>query len=368
MKMKFAIPSLLIMLIAYLAFWPVSVEPIAWSAPKNLGFTGSFKSNQLLDHIELTSLAGHEGPEAIVMDQQGTLFTATHDGWILKNNGDSWTEWVNTEGRPLGLAIDKDGSLVAADAFRGLLRITQDKHITLLSDSVNSTRIRYANDLDIAADGTVYFTDSSTKFGAKENGGTYPASLLDLNEHGGHGRLLKYDPVSGKTNLLLDQLNFANGVALDPQENFLLVNETGSYRVLKFWLKGDKEGKTDVLIDNLPGFPDNISTGHNGRFWLGLPSPRSSVLDKISASVALRKLIQRLPAFVRPKAIPYGHVVALDKDGNVLLSLQDPDGAYPITTGVLETSDKLYISSLVFDSVGHLEKSNIQSLTKTKQP
>ena len=362
MKMKFVIPAFLLMLIAYLAFWPVSVEPVAWSTPENQGFTGSFKSNQFLDHIEVTPLAGHEGPEAIVMDQQGSLYTATHDGWILKNEGDVWQEWVNTEGRPLGLAIDKDGSLVAADAFRGLLRITQDKQITLLTDSVNGSRIRYANDLDIASDGSVYFTDSSTKFSAKEHGGTFPASLLDLNEHGGHGRLLKYVPATGNTSLLLDQLNFANGVALDPQEDFLLVSETGSYRVLKFWLKGDKEGTSDVLIDNLPGFPDNISTGYNGRFWLGLPSPRSPILDKLSGSVALRKVIQRLPAFVRPKAIPYGHVVALDKDGKVLMSLQDPEGAYPITTGVLETSDKLYISSLVFGSVGHLDKSHIQSL------
>ena len=118
----------------------------------------------------------------------------------------------------------------------------------------------------------------------------------------------------------------------------------------------------DVLIDNLPGFPDNISTGLNGRFWLGLPSPRSPLLDKLSGSIALRKVIQRLPAFVRPKAVPYGHVVALDKNGKVLMSLQDPEGAYPITTGVLETADKLFISSLVFDSVGHLDKSHIKKL------
>jgi len=359
MKTKLLLPILITLLI-YLFAWPVAVEPVSWAAPINKGFTGAFEANQKLANLELSSLHGHEGPEAIVVDQQGTLYTASHDGWILKNTDGKWTEWVNTQGRPLGLAIDQQGNLIAADAYRGLLKITQNKVITVLSDSVNGTHIKYANDLDIANDGTIYFTDSSTKFGAEENGGTYPASLLDLNEHGAHGRLLQYTPSTKETNVLLEGINFANGVALDPKGRFVLINETGHYRVLKYWLTGKNKGNLETLIENLPGFPDNLSTGLEGRFWLGLPSPRNVILDKLADSPNLRKIIQRLPAFVRPKAVAYGHVVAFDESGNILMSLQDPEGAYPITTGVFETESALYISSLMAGSVGKLDKARLK--------
>ena len=348
-----------IFLAAYLLFWPVSVKPVAWNAPVNVGFTGSFESNEILKQVTLTSLNGHKGPEALVRAANGALYTATHDGWILKLQDQTWTKWVNTGGRPLGLDIDSQGNLIAADAFLGLLSISPNKNITLLTNSAEGSTIKYANELDIAKSGVIYFSDSSTKFGAQENGGTYEASLLDLNEHGGHGRLIKYDPATKETSVLFDSINYANGVALSPEEDFVLVNETGSYRVLKHWLTGPNKGSTEVLIDNLPGFPDNLSVGRDGRYWLGMPSPRNKILDMFSENTYVRAMIQRLPAFVRPKAVAYGHVVAFDKHGKVLMSLQDPDGYYPITTGVLETEETLYISSLMADSVASIAKSDI---------
>lgn len=348
------LPILIIITVLYLAFWPVSIQPVAWQPPVNKGFTGDFASNDRLNEVKLYSLNGHTGPEALVQDSSGNLYTATHDGWILKFENGEWLEWVNTQGRPLGLDMDQQGNLIAADAFRGLLKISPEKHITLLTNAVGDSQIKYANDLDISSAGIIYFSDSSTKFGALENGGTYEASLLDLIEHGGHGRLLSFNPENNETRVLIEGLNFANGVALDPKENFILINETGSYRTLKFWLKGENAGETEVLVDNLPGFPDNLSTGKSGRFWLGLPSPRNKILDTFSENTVMRKVIQRLPAFMRPKAVAYGHVVAIDENGNILSSLQDPAGKFPITTGVLETEEALYISSLMADSVAEL--------------
>lgn len=348
--------SITALLLSYLCFWPVRVDPVAWQAPKNEGFTGAFKSNTELKKVKRSQLNGHTGPEALIQSSNGTFYTATHDGWIHQFKDNNWVKWLNTGGRPLGLDIDPQGNLIAADAYLGLLRITPDKKIELLTNSVEGTAIKYANELDISQDGTIYFSDSSTKFGAKENGGTYEASLLDINEHGRHGRLLKYDPSNGKTSVVFDAINYANGVALSPNEEFILVNETGSYRVLKHWLKGKKEGSTEVLIDNLPGFPDNLSVGLDGRYWIGLASPRSKILDKFSNNTFFRSVIQRLPSFMRPKAIAYGHIIAFDEHGKILMSLQDPDGDYPITTGVLETKSHLYISSLMADSVANLAK------------
>ena len=183
--------------------------------------------------------------------------------------------------------------------------------------------------------------------------------MLDLNEHGGHGRLLVYDPATGQAKTLLDGLNFANGVAVSHDQSYVLVNEMGNYRVIRYWIAGAKKGQAEPIIAELPSFPDNISTGLDGRFWVAFVSPRNALVDSLCAKPFLRKVIQRMPAFVRPQAVAYGHIIAIDGDGNVVTDLQDPDGSYPINTSVTETENYLYIGSLVAPVLGRLPKARV---------
>ena len=159
--------------------------------------------------------------------------------------------------------------------------------------------------------------------------------------------------------VIIDDLNFANGIAISADQSFLLVAETGSYRILKHWIMGPRSGETEVIIDNLPGFPDNINNGLNGRFWIGLVSPRNALLDKLSNKPFIRKIVQRLPAFVRPKAVPSSHVIAIDGDGDVLMNLQDPAARFPALTGVFETRDALYLTSLFGNELARLDKQDL---------
>jgi len=342
-------------LAGYLLLWPVPVEPVSWNAPADKGFVGDFEQNSRLDAIEIINLPDTHGPEGLAL-LGNEVYAATREGWIVRYNQDTGEQvkWVNTQGSPLGIVFDANDNLLIADAYKGLLMVSPAGDISLLTRTVDGTDIDYADDLDVAADGKIYFSDASTKFGAQTNGGTYAASLLDTMEHGGHGRLLVYDPVDQTTKMLMDGLNFANGVAVDADSQFVLVNETGSYRIHKYWLQGDKRGQSEVLIDNLPGFPDNVVRGNDGRFWVGLVSPRSKPLDDLSASPLMRKIFQRLPPFMRPQAVPYSHVFAMTGEGEILASLQDPDGQYHTNTGALETDDWLYISSLHADNLARI--------------
>ena len=115
----------------------------------------------------------------------------------------------------------------------------------------------YADDLDIADNGVIYFSDASTKFGAKDNGTTMAASLLEIMESKGTGRVLAYDPRTMQTRTIAKGLVFPNGVAMHP-DGSVLVNETGRYRVLKI---DPATGQMTDWITNLPGFPDNINPG-----------------------------------------------------------------------------------------------------------
>lgn len=365
-KVLAAIGLILIVFVVYLLVWPVPVRPVAWQAPAAPGYVGPFAQNNRLKNLEMLPIGDNHGPETVALDAQGRIYATTHEGRIvrLQADGSNPENWVTTAGRPLGLRFDAAGNLVVADAFRGLLRIAPDRTITVLATEADGTPILYANSVDVAADGKVYFSDASTKFGARQWGGTYPASLLDILEHGGHGRLLVYDPETKRATSLVTGLNFANGVAIAHDQSYVLVNETGTYRVLRHWIAGPRRGHTEPLVENLPGFPDNLSTGLDGRFWLGLISPRNRLVDQLSGSPFVRTMIQRLPTFVRPQAVAYTHVIAIDGTGRVLTSLQDPDGAYRLTTGATEAQDYLYIGSLVMPALGRFPTSRIGTLAQ----
>lgn len=343
----------------YLLFWPVAVTPVAWQAPTNNGYVDDFIVNQRLATAEVNHQHSIQGAEDIVRDTAGMLYLSNHDGRILRLSDWHATAetFADTGGRPLGMEFTVSGELIVADAYKGLLSIDSDGAITVLTDRIDGQAIGYADDLDIAADGRIYFSDASSKFAAAANGGTYPASLLDIMEHGGHGRLLRYDPSTGTTEVILSGLEFANGVAISADQQSVLVVETGLYRVLRVYVDGARTGMVEVVIDNLPGFPDNINRAlDSDQFWLGLVSPRDASLDALAPYPWLRKLVQRLPSALRPKARNYGHVVKINAAGTVLLDLQDPDGGYPQTTGVLETDNYWYFSSLTAAGIARLPR------------
>lgn len=348
------------LLVAYLGFWPVEIDPVAWPAPANPGYEGAFAQNQQLSQIQRIELSDTLGPEDLALSADGKVFFALLNGDIryLDDQGEMRT-WVNTEGRPLGIEFDDQGNLWVADAFNGLMRVSAEGELSSVVTEVDGIGVHYADDVDIAANGKVYFSDASTKFHAAQYG-TFEASLLDINEHGGHGRLIELDPVTGKTQTILSGLNFANGVAVSHDQEWVLVNETGSYRVLKVGIGAANRLQVEVVIKELPGFPDNISRGSNGVYWLGLVSPRSKPLDMLSQYSELRKVVQRLPAFMRPKAKHFGHLIAIDDNGNVVHNLQDPLGMYGHTTGALEVGDDLYVSSLHEAALG--KTANINSV------
>lgn len=345
---------------AYLLAWPVPVAPVAWSPPADEGLTGAFSPNDILGSARAIDLQGHSGPEDVARGRNGGLYASVHDGAVLRlPRGGRPSVFAETGGRPLGIEALPDGSLVVANATLGLQRVDADGAVSVLADSIADRALCYVNDVAVARDGRIFFTEASSKFGAADAGGTLEASLLDILEHGGHGLLLEYDPASRATRVLLDGLNFANGVAVSDDQQFLLLAETGSYRILKYWLQGPNAGETEVLIDNLPGFPDNIDNGLNGRFWIGLVAPRSVLLDRYAERPFLRKLIQRLPRFLRPEPVPSSHVIAINGDGEVLMNLQDPAARFPMLTGVLELADRLYLSTLEGPVLPYIDKRDL---------
>lgn len=350
------ISLVIVCLVLYLSFWPVSVQPVSWDAPENPGFSGDFVRNDHMAALQTLDLDGRIGPEDADIGPDGLIYAATHDGEILRIGSDNKVEaFAQTQGRPLGIEFGEDGTLYIADAYRGLLSANQAGEVRLLADQTeDGSPILYANDVDVASDGVVYFSDASTRFGAEASGGTLAASVLDLVEHSANGRILRYDPATGQTTVFLDGLAFANGIAIDKTSGDVLAVETGEYRVWRFPTTG---GSGEVILENLPGFPDNINHAEDGTFWLGLVSPRNSIMDKLSSRPFLRRVVMRLPDSMKPAPTRYGFILRIDARGNVIETLQDPSGDYALTTGAISLpSGTVLATSLTEPRLGILQR------------
>ncbi|XP_058108640.1 protein STRICTOSIDINE SYNTHASE-LIKE 4-like isoform X1 [Magnolia sinica] len=292
-----------------------------------------------------------QGPEDVCVDKTGAIYTATRDGWIMKihPNG-SWENWKMVGGPYLfGLAMSMDGDLIVAEAYKGLLKVNRDS-VTVLASEVEGSKIRCADEVIEASDGSIYFSDASTKFEMHD-------WFLDVLEAKPHGRILKYDPSMKRTTVLMYGLCFPNGVALSPAEDFLIVCETWRFRCLKYWLKGELEGKRVPFIENLPGAPDNINLAPDGSFWIALLELRSTGLDFVHRSSMAKRILATFPKLmnmitpVKRKAT----VVNVGPDGKILKMYDDWDGkVMSLVTSALEFEGHLYLGNLGTNFVGKL--------------
>ena len=272
--------------------------------------------------------------------------------------------FADTGGRPLGLAFDAAGRLIVADALRGLLVVAKRGAVSVLVAEHAGKPILYADAVVVAPDGGVLFTDASQNISPRVHG-TFDAALFDIMEHSCTGRVLRYDPGSGGTALVMDGLCFPNGLALSGDGRSLFVAETGEYRIWKIdagargldaraLAASSAPGGARVVTWNLPGFPDNLTRGDSGRIWVGLTKPRGSTVDALAGAPFLRKVAIRLPRFLWPVPPSWGHLIAVDEDGRVLADLQDPSGRLPETSGATEYHGRLYVQSLHASAFGIL--------------
>jgi len=323
---------------------------VVWQPPKAPARAKLEQGSRPLPVMRVIPVSG-VGAEDVVLDADGRLITGVEDGRILRisNEGRQIEQVADTGGRPLGIELLPDGRLLVCDAHRGLLRVDPDSgSIDVLAYEVDGRPMLFCNNAAVARDGTMYFSDSSRRFGIEH----WRAEMI---EHSGTGRLLRLD-ASGSVSVVMDGLEFANGVTLAADESFVAVAETGAYQVRRLWLTGPSAGSVDVFVSNLPAVPDNMSTGSDGLIWIALPSHRPAALDWLhSKPPLLRKLSWALPERFQPGESRTVWVMAVDGDGRVVHDLQGPGDRYHMVTGVRERAGRVYLGSLVESAVAVLE-------------
>jgi sugar lactone lactonase YvrE len=322
--------SLLVLAALVFLAIPSPIHPLGWNPPPAPALTGVLAPNEELARAELVTPTP-DGPEDITFDTQGRLYTGDESGVIYRVSPSGQSErFADTGGRPNGLRFAPDGRLLVADTRRGLLSVDATGKVSVLTDSAGGTRLALTNELAVAPDGTVYFSDSS-KTAYDDINLTH-----ELLEARPSGRLLRYNPHSHRTDVLLDGLGLANGVALAPDQSFVLVAESFRYRITRYWLTGPKAGTHDLFADNLPGFPDNITGVADGTYWVALYQPRNANLDRLQSHPFLKAQLAKLPAALLTSSAQHASTaLELDSAGQPIRALSDTSGhLYGLTTAV----------------------------------
>ena len=325
------------------------------------GAATPYAVNDLLAEAQPIGLGVLDGPEDVILDADDNLYTGRRDGNILRLMAPDYTRiepFAHIGGHPLGLAFDRQGNLVTCVAGMGLYMVRPDRTVVKLSDETNRTlfsiiddsRLRLADDLDIAPDGRVFFSEATIRYALHD-------WMVDALEGRGNGRIICYDPRDGSSRTVLPHLQFPNGICMVPDGESFLFAETWGCRISRYWFDGPRKGQVEVVIADLPGYPDNINRASDGTFWLGMIGMRTPAFD----------LAQRMPGFRRRMAMQVardqwvfpnlnaGSVIKFDLTGRVLQSLWDGAGSrHPQVTSMREHKGWLYLGNVFNNRIGRI--------------
>ena len=332
------------------------------AAPSIRPGSGSpYAQNDRLVGAETIGLDQVEGPEDVILDRQDRLYGSTRDGNIIRFSGENFEKrevFAHIGGRPYGMQFDRNENLIVCVGGMGVYGVRPSGEVFKVTDETGRTwtklnddsRIRMADDLDIAPDGKIYFSDCTTRYEASN----YP---LEIVEGRPNGRVLCHDPATGKTTKLIRSFYFPNGVCVSHDGRSVLIASTTDCRIYRHWLAGPRSGTTEILLDQVPGHPDNINRASDGNYWLALVGVRTPSFDLSMGKAAFRRRMAKLvplDEWLGPN-LNYGCVVKFDEAGNVLESYWDPTGAsHPSVTSIREHKGYLYLGGLENNRIGRI--------------
>ncbi|UVO13122.1 SMP-30/gluconolactonase/LRE family protein [Mycobacterium sp. SVM_VP21] len=324
------------------------IDPVRWQPPGSRPLPPPDPTPVL----RLVEIPGN-APEDVVAAADGSIWTGVEDGRIIAVDAAGVAPRVvtNTGGRPLGLAFTHDQRLLICDSHRGLLRYDpQTQQLETLVSEVGGQPLTFCSNAVESSDGTIYFTESTSRFHYEH----YKGSVIEAR---GSGSLMQRSP-DGTVSVLATGLHFANGVTLTADESAVVFAESTGRRLSKYWLTGPHRGSITALVEELPGHPDNISTGRDGRIWVAMVSDRNALSDWLSPRApVLRRLLWRLLPYrwlPDPQSVVW--VVGFDAgDGRVLAQFRTEHPDFGLATGVVEADDRLWMGRIAGPGLAYFD-------------
>jgi ribose transport system permease protein len=327
-----------------------------------VGKGGPFEQNNRLKDVTLIGLGRIEAPEDVILDRHDNLYAGSRHGDIIRFLAPDYQHmevFAHIGGQPLGMAFDRDDNLYVCIGGMGLYRINPNGAVEKATDETNrslqsvndDSRLRLADDLDITDDGLIFFSEATVRYEMDE----WPVDGLEAR---GNGRIICYDTKSGKTHTALRGLKFPNGICVASDKQSILFAETFGCSVKRYWFAGPKKGAVEIVMDNLPGYPDNINLASDGNYWLALVGMRSPALDLAWKMPGFRlRMAKRVPVdeWLFPN-INTGCVVKFNEKGTILDSYWDLKGVnHPMITSMREHRGYLYLGGIANNRIGRFK-------------
>lgn len=347
----------------------VSPTYIALPTPRSIaaGTDSPLALNNRLSEVEIIGLGQVESPEDVILDDEDFLYCGNRHGDIVRFYPPDYQRseiYAHIGGSTLGMSFDKDRNLLVCVGGMGLYKVDRERNVSKVTDETNrstfsvvdDSRLRLADDLDIAPDGRVFFSEATIRYEMHD----WPVDALESR---GNGRIICFDPKSGKTHTAVRNLVFPNGICLAHDGQSILFAESWACQISRYWISGPKAGKVERVVDRLPGYPDNINRASDGTYWVALMGMRSPALDVALRMPGFRK---RMASRIAPDQWLYpnlniGCVVRFDDQGNVLESLWDQGAKnHPMITSMREHRGWLYLGGITNNRIGRvrLEKAD----------
>ncbi len=341
----------------------VSPTYVALDAPLPIaaGSASPLALNDRLAAVEIIGLGKVESPEDVILDDEDYLYCGTRHGDIVRFCPPDYRHsevFAHIGGAPLGMSFDKDRNLLVCVGGMGLYKVSPNRMVSKVTDETNrspfsiidDSRLRLADDLDIAPDGRVFFSEATIRYEMHD----WPVDALESR---GNGRIICFDPRSGKTHTAVRNLVFPNGICLSHDGQSILFAESWACTISRYWISGPKTGQLEKVIDRLPGYPDNINRASDGTYWVALMGMRSPALD-----VALRMpgFRRRMAQRIAPDQWLYpnlniGCVAKFDDQGRILESLWDKGAEnHPMITSMREHKGWLYLGGITNNRIGRI--------------
>lgn len=322
----------------------------------------SWAQNDRLRGATSIGLGRIEGPEDIILDRHDNLYAGSRHGDIMRfmaPDYETMEVFAHIGGTPLGMAFDRNDNLYVCIGGMGLYRVTPDRKVEKVTDETNrsyssindDSRLRLADDLDITDGGLIFFSEATVRFEMHE-------WATDGLEARGNGRIICFDTNTGKTHTVIRGLKFPNGVCIASDGISFLFAETWNCSVKRHWFDGPKKGTTEIVMENMPGFPDNINNSSDGHYWMSFVGMRNPALDLAWRMPGFRsRMAKRVPRdeWLFPN-INTGCVLKFNERGEVLETMWDLGGEnHPMITSMREHRGHLYLGGIMNNRIGRIK-------------
>ena len=343
--------SILLLLAMLWLVWPARVKPQYWDEPEPPALTGVLEPGaELAGAHALCAEICETTVEAVLPLEAGRFLVGQDDGVILllDANESAATPLARLSGgRVKSMAWMLDGR-IAATTGDALHAVNLETGVSsVISRGVPGRPFGFINSVAAAPDGRLYFTDSTFRWDGVPG---ETNSLDDMLENRPHGRLYSWDPSDGRTRLVADRLYFPNGVAVSSDGQSVFVAETWRYTIRRHWIAGPRQGRTEILTDNLPGLPDGLWSDGAGRLYIAMGTPRLPSMAWMHRHPWLVEMITKLP---RPlwnspdHAAHQGFIMLIDEMGGWLGRYDAPDSRWGILSNIAVSAD----GSIVFGAL-----------------